>query len=65
MSESFSKLRLRRGPQTQTHFILIVLSQPFDIPVYDATSHGKTWIIASKLGGTEWILMDPASTNAV
>lgn len=63
MSGSFSKLCLRRGPQT--YFILIVVSQPFDIPVYDATSHVKTWIIASKLGGTEWILMDPASTNAV
>lgn len=55
MSGSFSKLSPRGDPQTHN---------PLTLTVYSATSHGETWITASKLGGTEWVLIYPASTNA-
>lgn len=50
-------LSFTRGEAPQTH-------NPLTLTVYSAASHGKTWITASKLGGIEWVLMYPASTNA-
>lgn len=44
---------------------MVVVSQPFDIPAYSAISDCGIWIIASKLGVTDWTLVYPASTNAV
>lgn len=63
------KFKLLKPAETLTYCrhltLIIVVLQPFNILTYSAISDCRTWTLASKLGVTEWILVYPASTNAV